>query len=75
MKDLSFGRLERKSTLPETNSEFSPKNRWLEYYIPIGSLGLFSGAMYRAFAVRFKEGIYICHPFEASAFLAGPLFL
>ena len=26
MKDLSFGRLERKSTLPETNSEFSPEN-------------------------------------------------
>ena len=23
-------------TLPETNSEFTPKNGWLEYYFPIG---------------------------------------
>ena len=27
------------------------------YYFPIGALGLFSGAMYRAFAVSFREGM------------------
>ena len=29
MKDLPFERLERKSTLHETNSEFTPENEWM----------------------------------------------
>ena len=29
MKDLLFGRLERKSTLPKTISEFTPENEWM----------------------------------------------
>ena len=31
-------------TLPETNSEFTPENTWLEYHFPYG-IALFSGAM------------------------------
>ena len=30
-----------KYTLPETNSEFTPENRWLEYYFPIGARPIF----------------------------------
>ena len=32
------------TTLPETNSEFAPKNGWLEYYNLLLGFGLFSGA-------------------------------
>ena len=41
-------------TLPETNSEFSPENGWLEYF-----LVSFWGAAYfqGAFAVSFREGM------------------
>ena len=44
----------RKDTPPETNSEFTPENGWLEYETRflLGRLGLFSGA----FAVSFREG-------------------
>ncbi len=44
------GLLLRNSTLPETNSEFTPKNGWLEYYVPIGFRPIF-----RCY-VSFREG-------------------
>ena len=53
-KGIHFRNMQTKIyTLPETNSEFTPENGWLEYKPFLLGFGLFSGA----FAVSFGEGI------------------
>ena len=56
LKGLQVDALKRKvGTPPKFNSEFTPENGWLEYFLVsfLGRLGLFSGA----FAVSFREGM------------------
>ena len=43
----------RTATLPETNSEFTPENQWMEDEFPFGK-PYFRGA----FAVSFREGMF-----------------
>ena len=44
--------IQRKTTLPETNSKFAPKNGWLEYKPFLLGRPFFRGKM----AVSFREG-------------------
>ena len=56
-------------TLPETNSQFVPKNGWLEYDPFLLGFGLFSGA----FTVTFREGRRLqLSPTHPAGFLGQP---
>ena len=50
-KTQQLSRVEHLRSLPETNSEFTPGNGWLEFYFPIGE------AYFQGQAVSFRECI------------------